>query len=429
MFSDGEFIEAELSRCNKCGYCMQSCPVYRSVRREAAAARGRNQVLRDVVEGEQELPRQALEPFFDCLLCGACTVDCFGSVDTKELMVRAREAYHARYGQPAIQRYFFRKLLPNPGRLTGLLRLASLGKRSGLSGIARRAGLLRWLNPTLHTADGLVPTMPKAFLRDRLAALGFRKAGAGEGEIFRLEPERAAGSKVLYFVGCGPNFQLPQTAEAAIRLLSKGGCHVTVAPNYCCGLPAWSYGDMEGARMLARQNLDLLDSVDFDLLVTECGSCSGFLKQYPALLGEDARAARLANRTRDVTELLASLTFPAPGKTDTSVTYHDPCHLARAQAVTEQPRRLLVDVGGFRLTEMAEPDWCCGGAGSYHLSHPQMSQEILSRKLHRIADTQADVVATACPACIIQIGCGVRGRGWQTPVRHVVELIAAAQHL
>ena len=428
MFRDSEFIEGELSRCNKCGYCMQSCPVYRSVRREAAVARGRNQVLRDVVQGEHELPRQALQPFFDCLLCGACTVDCFGGVKTKELMVRAREGYHARYGQPAIQRYFFRKLLPNPSRLTRLLRLASLGKRSGLSGLARRAGLLRWLNPTLHTADGLVATMPKTFLRDRLGSLGFTRSKGRVIELSCLEPERATGPRVLYFIGCGPNFQLPQTAEAAIRLLSKGGCHVTVAPNYCCGLPAWSYGDIEAARLLARQNLDLLDSLDFDLLVTECGSCSGFLKEYPALLGDDMRARRLADRTRDITEVLATLSWPAPRPANATVTYHDPCHLSRGQEISEQPRRLLVDAGGFQLAEMAESNWCCGGAGSYNLSHPQMSQEILSRKLDRIADTQADVVATACPACIIQIGCGVRSRGWALPVRHVVELVAAAQH-
>jgi len=97
------------------------------------------------------------------------------------------------------------------------------------------------------------------------------------------------------------------------------------------------------------------------------------------------------------------------------------------QGVTEQPRKLLVDVGGFELVEMAESNWCCGGAGSYNLSHPEMSQQVLARKLDRIAATEAEMVATACPACIIQIDSGVRARGWSRPVSHVTELVAQRQ--
>jgi len=421
---DTEFIESELSRCNKCGYCMQSCPVYRVVRREVEVARGRNQTLRAVMEGRSDLTREMLQPFFDCLLCGACSVDCFGTVQTKELMVRAREAYHAEYGQPAVQRYIFRNLLPNPERLTHVVRLAAVGKQSGLSSAARRLGLLRWLSPSLDAADKLLPAMPRAFLRDRLAKLGFVSADRADINLLRLEPERAAGPKVLYFIGCGTNFQLPHVGEAAVKMLSLAGCQVTIAPNKCCGLPPWSYGDIEAAKQLAQQNLDLLSNLDFDLLVSECGSCSGFLKEYAKLLPESTQVKRFVAQTRDLIELLAQLTLPKPGSTGTTVTYHDPCHLGRQQAITEEPRKLLVDSGGFELVEMAEANWCCGGAGSYNLSHPEMAHEILARKLGRIADTGAELVTTACPACLIQIASGVRSHGWQRPVRHLVELLA-----
>lgn len=421
---DTGFIETELNRCNKCGYCMQSCPVYREERREVAAARGRLQVLRAVIEGDTDLSRETLQPFFDCLLCGACTVDCFGSVLIKDLMVRAREAYQAEYGQPAIQRYIFRKLLPDPKRLTRIVRLAALGKRSGLFSVARSLGLLRWLSPTLDLAEGLMATMPRTFLRDRLPRLGFTTPKNMAAELFRLEPEQATGPKVLYFIGCATNFQLPQVAEAAIALLARAGCQVTIVPNYCCGLPAWSYGDINAAQRLAELNLELLASLEFDFVVIECGSCSGFLKKYAELLPEDPRATALVECTRDFTELLVELSLPRPAPDGTTVTYHDPCYLGREQGVTEQPRKLLVDVGGFELVEMAEANWCCGGAGSYNLSNPQMSQQVLGRKLDRIADTGAEVVATACPACIIQIEYGARTRGWQRPVRHVAELLA-----
>ncbi len=199
-----------------------------------------------------------------------------------------------------------------------------------------------------------------------------------------------------------------------------------VAPNNCCGLPPWSHGDIQAAQQLARQNLELMTSLDFDLLVTEYGSCSGFLKHYAKLLPSDPRTEALAEHTRDITELLAEPSLPKPMSKGTTVTYHDPCHLEHRQEIIEQPRKLLVDAGDFELVEMAEANWCCEEAGSYNLSNPQMSQQVLTRKLDRIAGTEAEVVvATACPACcIIQIGYSVRERGWQRLVRHVVELLA-----
>jgi glycolate oxidase iron-sulfur subunit len=420
---DIDLIESELSRCNKCGYCMQSCPVYRVVRREGEVARGRNQTVRAVAEGAA-VTKEMASPFFGCLLCGACTIDCFGRVQTKELMVRARDAYHAEFGQPAIQRYIFHKLLPDPDRLAQLVRLASLGKRTGLSGVARRLGLLRWISPALDSADSLVDEMPRTFLRDRLSSLGFRRVEVGGVSVLRLDPEHATGPKVLYFIGCGTNFQVPATAEAAIKVLHAAGCQLTIAPNNCCGLPPWSYGDIEAASFLAQRNVDLLSALDFDVMVSECGSCSGFLKEYAAMLPREPKAGQLAERTRDITELLVTCKLPKPTHSSETVTYHDPCHLGRQQEITVAPRKLLVDGAGLKLVEMAESNWCCGGAGSYNLSHPEMSREILARKMSRIDGTQADVICTACPACIIQISSGSRNSANPRPVRHVVELVA-----
>jgi glycolate oxidase iron-sulfur subunit len=428
MLPDQPFIEDELSRCNKCGYCMQSCPVYRAERREANVARGRNRLLRAVLDGELELSREMREPFFECLLCGACTNDCFGKVRTKDLMVRAREAYAEDFGSPLLRRYLFHSLLPEPNRLTPLMRLASLGKRTGLAKLAERLGLLRWLSPSLEVADALVPTMPRAFLRDRLTGMGFASVPHAAGTLYRWEPERATGPKVLYFIGCGTNYQLPHTGEAALRLLHLGGCQLTVAPNNCCGLPPWSYGDTEAARLLARRNVELLNRLDYDVIVTECGSCSGFLKEYGEVLGEASPLAGIS-RVRDFTELLATLSLPKPIATGTPLTYHDPCHLGRAQGIREQPRRLLVDVGGFELREMAEADRCCGGAGSYNITHPELSRAILGRKLDNVRATGAEVLATACPACIMQLGWGCRERGEGLAVRHVTELLAERQGL
>lgn len=421
---DREFVESELSRCNRCGYCMQSCPVYRTLRFEAQTARARNETVRRILRGESGITKGMIGPFFDCLLCGACTNDCFGRVQTKELMVRAREAYRAEYGEPMVQRYIFRKLLTDPRRLSMIVRAASVGKNSGLSGIARRLGLLRWLSPSLEAADRLVSAIPRVFLRDNLRHLGFHEVEESGVRLMRLEPDKRTRLDVVYFVGCATNFELPHIGEATIRLLSSAGCRITIAPNYCCGLPPYSYGDIESSQILIRMNAELLGALDCDVVATECGSCSGFLKEYGRLMPDSSEACTLSAKTKDVTQLLADLSLPKPVATGGTVTYHDPCHLGRHQGITEAPRRLLVDSAGMKLMEMAESNWCCGGAGSYNLSHPELSEEILARKIARISETGAETVCTACPACIIQISSGI-GR----PVRHVVEVLADRQGL
>ncbi|HEY3397038.1 MAG TPA: (Fe-S)-binding protein [Armatimonadota bacterium] len=434
--NDTDLIAGELLRCNKCGYCQSVCPTYQISQDEAGVARGRLELLSEVQDGELE-PLEALRgPFFDCLMCGACTQACFSAVRTDELMVRARQDFHRRHGQPFAQSFIFHRLLGYPERLTALMRLAGAGKRSGLTRLFRRLGLLGWINATLEGAEGLVETMPRRFLRDRLAEIGFIRRGVATGEELVLPRSITAprGPRVAYFIGCGTNFQQPAAGEAALRLLAHAGCEVVALPNVCCGLPPYSYGDLEAARTLARQNLAILGRAQVDYLVTECGSCSRFLKQYGELLADDpaavAEAEDLAVQTRDFTELLASLPLPPPVRPWPGVvTYHDPCHLGRGQGLRAEPRRLLTEAAGATLVELPEADWCCGGAGSYNITHPEMSLAILRRKVENIRGTGADTVVTACPSCLIQLSWGLREGETPIAVRHVAEVVAAAQGL
>jgi len=429
LLKDG-FVDDELVRCDRCGFCMSTCPTYQVMRDERAVARGRNELVRQVAGGRMDILEQLRDPLFDCLLCGACTEVCFGSVKTDELMVRARQAWHAEHGQPRVQRIIFDELLPHPARMTRLMRLLSMGKRHGLSGLAERLGMLGWLGPTVARADGLVETMPRRFLRDHLPAMGFVIEREGRHVARRLparQDVRNSAPSVVFFIGCGTNYQVPAQGEAAIRLLAAAGCEVTILENCCCGLPPYSYGDREAAKRLAIRNLELLDGLSFDYLVTECGSCSSFLRKWPRLLAGESQAElaqRIADRVRDFTQIMVGLRLPEPVPSPSyTVTYHDPCHLARGLGVTEEPRKLLTDVGGFQVREMAEADWCCGGAGSYNLTHADLSAQILQRKTARIDETGADVVVTACPACVIQLDYGMRHAHGHKPVRHVAEVL------
>lgn len=427
---DSDFVSDELARCNRCGYCLRTCPTYRATGIEADVARARNELVRSIVRGRDEILEEMHDRFFQCLLCGACTESCLTDVETDELMVRAREAYRQAHGEPWLQRFIFKELLPNPKRLARYARLIALGKNTGVSGLARTLGLLRIISPKLAKAEGVVERMPGRFFRDQLESLGFKQAADLADGLWQLQPQgEARGPRIAFFVGCGGNFQAPEELVASVRLLAAGGCEVTVAPNCCCGLPPYSYGDREAARALARQNLETLRQVEFDHLVTECGSCSSFLKRYPDLLtgtDQSAEAVELVAKVRDITEILLDLTLPDPEPLNRKVTYHDPCHLGRKQAIKAQPRELLQRIPGLEYVELREADWCCGGAGSFNLSNPDLSVQILDRKIDNIKRSGADTVVTSCPACVIQLAYGVRRAGLDVEVRHLCDLLVEA---
>ena len=314
---DTEFISAELIRCNQCGYCLRVCPTYQVSLAEGATARGRNTLLRDLISEEVPDDEGLRNPFFECLLCGACTVECLSSVKTDELMVQARQQFYETHGEPPVLHYILHQLLPAPQRLRYLMRLLSLGKRSGLSSLARQLGILRWIDATLEGAEGLMARMPRRFLRDRLASMGFTRGTEGDRPGWLLKPPKEVaghGPRILYFIGCGTDFLLPHTGEAAIKLLSLGGCEILVVEHNCCGLPAYSYGDLAATKQLARQNVEILRDLQADFIVTECGSCSSFLKRYGELL-EDVPdltegAIRVSESVRDFTEILSELSLP-----------------------------------------------------------------------------------------------------------------------
>jgi glycolate oxidase iron-sulfur subunit len=428
--TDDQLIENELVRCNRCGYCMSTCPAYHVDLDESQTARGRLALLEALREGQLEQPgRDLAEAFSGCLLCGACSEACFSGVRTDDLMVRARAALKGGRRGPSATRLLTHQLLLRPRRMTALMRLAGTGRRAGLVGLARR------VSPLLNLAETLAEPAPRRFLRDRLTELGFRPEPGQPGVLVLPRDPAAlrAGPRVLYFIGCGTNYQLPEPGAAALRVLARAGCEVVVCPHVCCGLPPYSYGDLPSAQALARRNVELLGAVAAEYVVTECGSCGRFLKRYPELLAETPAAAAaqaLGARVRDFTELLGDLRLPAPVRPlGEVVTYHDPCHLGRGQGVTEAPRRLLREAAGARLVELPEADWCCGGAGTYNLAHPERAGEILRRKVDNIRRTGASVVATACPACVVQIRHGLRQSGSATRVRHVAEVVAEAQGL
>ncbi|MBW2412366.1 MAG: (Fe-S)-binding protein, partial [Deltaproteobacteria bacterium] len=234
--------------------------------------------------------------------------------------------------------------------------------------------------------------------------------------------------KVGYFVGCGVDIISQDAGTATLKLLRKLVKTVHILDNCCCGLPAWSYGDIEAAQKLAGKNLDILSSQKLDLIVTDCSSCASFLKKYPEIFPSDdkrhALAQQVSDKALDIVQWLFSADLPefAPDRPVT-VTYHDPCHASRGQGLSNEPREIIKKLPGVVYVELPEANWCCGGAGSYALSHYELSRKVLDRKMNNVSQTGADLLVTSCPACMIQLSYGVRKHGLRTKVCHISELI------
>ena len=409
----------ELLRCNRCGFCQGSCPTYKVTGLETAVARGHHSLLREIIEGRLDLSKETRGLLYGCLLCRGCVPPCMPAVETDKVVVRAREAYVDKFGLPWSRRWLFRSflastLLPSmASKVLALLRAAQIPRIARAVADQKSASLLAY--------TGVLPGPPGfQTLRQRLMSKGLIKGGG-------------KGKRVTYFIGCGFNYLLPNVGEATVSLLNRLGFDVMIVNHVCCGLPAYAYGDRKGAQSMARKNLRQLLSLDTEAVVTECASCSSFLKEYRQLLADDTeyaeQAARLSQKVKDINEILAdniSLIRPRHAKTDTRVTYHDPCHLVRYQGIKEQPRELLKSLGNLEFHELAEADWCCGAAGTYCLENPHESMEVLERKMLNLQASGAQVLVTSCPACILQLSLGVRQRGWPIKVVHLTEIMAQA---
>ncbi|HZE20889.1 MAG TPA: (Fe-S)-binding protein, partial [Desulfobaccales bacterium] len=259
----------------------------------------------------------------------------------------------------------------------------------------------------------------------------------------RIVPQRntasgKAGLKVAFFVGCLVDKIFPQVGEAVLAALDHHGVGVYLPPDQgCCGIPALSGGDLQTFQELVRYNLNLLDdkSVPCDYVITACATCSSTIKKlWPLMMQETdpaelVRIKALAAKTLDISEFLVDKLGVAPGEAGAEdgripLTYHDPCHLKKSLGVAAQPRALLQANRGYAFKEMPESDWCCGCGGSFNLQHYEASAAIGARKRENIAASHCRVVATGCPACMLQLTDMLSQAGMRVQVKHTVEIYA-----
>ncbi|HZR97550.1 MAG TPA: (Fe-S)-binding protein [Chloroflexota bacterium] len=416
-------------RCIRCGLCLSVCPTYQLTLLEEESPRGRIAMARAATEGFLPLTPDFVRHEESCLLCEACTAICPAGVRMEELGVAVRATLAAQAPPKSRRARLAQRLgfwlLADLARLRRLLALLRLYQRSGLQALVRRTGLLRPLG--LADAEAYLPRLEAPFL-------------VPQGQVWEpppLAPPMPGGNgevrgRVALFAGCVMSTAFAETDRATARVLAANGVRVEApAGQGCCGALHAHGGDRAAARALARANIAAFETGSYDAVVVNAAGCGAMLKEYGHLLADDPawaeRAAAFAGRVRDFTEYLAALGPVAPpGRVEATVTYQDPCHLAHAQRVRRQPRALLGRVPGLRLVEMAESDLCCGSAGVYNLTHPDTAEQLQERKLDNVAATDAPVVVTANPGCLLQLRAGAARRGLRVQVRHIADVLDEA---
>jgi glycolate oxidase iron-sulfur subunit len=409
--------EEDYLNCIRCGLCLSVCPLYRANLTETAGPRGHVALTRKVLDGDLEPSENLFENMYGCFGCLACNEICPVGIKPADLALAMRHVQEQLHASPW-KRVLFNHVLSHPARLERVTWPLRLYQRLGVRRLYYALGLGRLMPSKMRDLEAMLPRLPQRPLR-------------------RVLPEKteAVGSvryRVGFFLGCAQSLLFTEESAATVEVLSCNGCHVVTPRDVkCCGMPAIGYGRRDILLEMAKHNVGLFEKYNLDVIVTDCATCGSTLKEYGEILSEDsewsARARAFSDKVRDISEFLADIRLRRPGsRMDIRVTYHDPCHLRRAQGVWEAPRNLIQLIDGIEFVELKEADWCCGSAGSQLITHYETSRKVLERKMDNLDETGAQVVASGCPGCQMQLQVGIRDRGLAMEVTHPVLLLARA---
>ncbi len=410
--------------CVHCGLCLAQCPTYAEVANENDSPRGRIYLMRSLSDGRIDPTRPVLDHLDLCLDCRACETACPSGVHYSALIEATREQLHASTNGRSVglvERMLdmlMYDVFPNPRRLKRWLLLGRFAETVGLNAFLRSSGLADQLSPTIARMQNMLP-------RD----------GEWCGSLpTHAMPDGSVRGRVALFTGCISEAAFGPTNRATLRVLLANGCEVYCPPTQqCCGAIHHHGGRGNEAKAMARANITAFEEVDTftDAIVVNVAGCGAELKGYTELLRDDPewadRAAHFVDKVKDITEYLVSLPLKPPTRTVArKVTYHEPCHLAHGQQIRRPPREILAAIPGLELIELPESDWCCGAAGTYNLTQPEMSDRLAERKLENIDSTGADVVVTGNAGCLLQLAAHARDTGRHLEIKHPIDLLDEA---
>jgi glycolate oxidase iron-sulfur subunit len=407
QLADPATAESEkiLRSCVHCGFCTATCPTYALLGDELDSPRGRIYLIKNMLEGGNPPDERTVRHVDRCLSCLSCMTTCPSSVNYMHLVDHARAHVEKTYRRP----------------------LADQLLRRMLGAVLPRPALLRVALVAARLARPLAPLMP-ARLRAMLELAPARLEGPSPVDRPQVFPaEGGTRMRVALLAGCAQRVLEPRINEATIRLLTRLGCEVAIAPGAgCCGALTHHLGQEDAAHAAAARNIRAWTALwggrGPDAVVVNASGCGTTVKDYGFMFRGDrdlaAAAARVAALAKDVTEVVAQLGLGAAAAPEKlSVTYHSACSLQHGQKITSLPKELLARAG-FAVKDVPEGHLCCGSAGTYNLLQPEIAGQLKARKLANIARTAPDAIAAGNIGCMTQLASGTA-----TPVLHTVELL------
>ena len=418
-----------LQQCMHCGMCLPSCPTYQETKRERNSPRGRIALVRALADGEIPLDEAFADEMSFCLGCLSCTSACPAGVDYGSILETARAVTEESGIRKDLGRKFVRwsvmkTVFTHPWQLHLMGRFLWFYERSGVQWLFRKLKLTVFLSPTIKLLEPYTPTVNSKFSNQL---------------IQKEEPARAPRKyKVAVLTGCVQDILYSDINRATVNVLRENGCDVVTPRNQvCCGSMHNHNGEPAIAEELARRLIEQVDPHKFDAVISNAGGCGSHLKHYYHLLEHDRvwaeSAQEWSRKLKDVSEFLCEIGFRRPNVAGDAMTekvkltYHEACHLAHGQGISEAPREVLRALPGYELVECEQATKCCGSAGVYNITQPKMATILQREKVENLQATQATVVATANPGCHLQIENGFKVKGIDVVrVAHPVVLLDEA---
>ena len=420
-----------LMPCVHCGFCLPACPTYTRLGDEADSPRGRLHLMSAVVEGRLEAADEAFQTHIDrCLGCRACESVCPSGVEYGLLLEAARSVAVAARPPGRLTRLLLKVF--GSDALSGLsLMLGRLLRATGVANLTMSA--MPNLGPFRHAKLGLAMLVASGPSRHLPRSRGGSREVSGDG-VGGDGGSGVAGegsNTVALLDGCVQAGLFGRVNRATARTLRANGHRVVAGPEQgCCGALHAHTGDLEGAKRLAKRNIVAFERSGADHIVVNAAGCGAAMREYGHLFSDDPawyeRAAGVAAKVRDVSEILTAADLRRGAPLPLSVTYDAPCHLHHAQRITSAPVEILASIPALELVPLPSTEECCGGAGIYGITHPELGSRIGGDKVADVIATGAQLVASGNPGCMMQIGGGLRLRGAPVDVVHPVELLDAS---
>ncbi len=406
----------DLQQCMRCSFCLSTCPTYKTDAIETESPRGRVALIKAVYDKLLMPSDRFIQHMYDCLDCRACQTICPAGVKPGELALEARERIESELPQTLLKKFILHKVLKSRKKIDIFVKPLSFFQKTKLSQLIKKYDILKWIaGESISEGYKILPNLSgKSFLKttpEILNSYGREKY------------------KIAFFVGCAMNVVFPEVTYSSVEALRKLGCTIIIPhAQQCCGAPNIEEGEREAYREMAKFNIGLFGGIDsVDAIVTDCAACGSELKNYQKMFTNteyNFKSAEFSKKIKDFSEFAA----PILNEKDLSpvnleITYDDPCHLCHAQGIKSAPREILNMIPGINCNELENSDQCCGSAGIYSITHYDRSMKILKDKVNKINKTNADIVVTANPGCLMQITYGVNRWSKGKTVMHISEIV------